>query len=106
MFNDAPFRICGAVMSGSCVDSGRVEPDGYSGHYIEATFTPGCAARFADFSEQNIGRPIAMLIDGDLIMMPFILNRIDTGTVSVGPHSTVSRVEMQNLLNDLVNLQG
>lgn len=53
------------------------------GNSIEITFTEEGAKTFSDLTAQNIGKPLAIVIDGKVILAPVIRARIEGGKASI-----------------------
>ncbi|MBU0984065.1 MAG: hypothetical protein KKA42_09360 [candidate division Zixibacteria bacterium] len=47
--------------------------------FVELTFSDDAAVRLAQFTEENIGRRVAMIIDGELLAAPIIQAPITAG---------------------------
>ena len=88
--HDTPLQVGPAALDGSCVAEAEVGSDPFGSGFIEATLTDDCKARFADFSEQNVGRKIALVVDGEVLSAPIVQERIDGGEIamSLGGEST------------------
>lgn len=67
---------------------------GFSGNpSIYVTFTSDAAKAFADLSEKNIGQGIAVVINGRLLSVPFVMCRIDGGKVEISGNFTEEEAE-------------
>ena len=64
------------VLSNSDIDSAAVGLDPNGQPMISIVFTKAGAERFAEVTEQNIGKPLAILIDGELLSAPIIQESI------------------------------
>ena len=74
-----------AVLSNADVRSARVIAETDPPH-IEVVFTETGAERFAELTENNIGKPFAILVDGALISAPTIQSPITGGTAMITGH--------------------
>jgi preprotein translocase subunit SecD len=72
-----------AVLSNADVASARVVKGPYGPHQVELVFTKAGAARFATITEQNIMKPLAILVDGQLISAPIVREKICDGKVVI-----------------------
>ena len=66
------------ALSNADVQSARVQP-GLSGPQIEITFTKTGTERFAETTEQLIGKPLGIFVDGQLISAPTVMDKIAGG---------------------------
>ena len=66
------------VLSNVDVDSARVV-SGSIGPEIEIVFTKAGAERFATATENNINKPLGILIDNQLISAPVVMDKITGG---------------------------
>ena len=71
-----------AVLSNADVKSARVIAE-TDRPQIEVVFTETGAERFAELTENNIGKPFAILVDGALISAPTIQSPITGGTAMI-----------------------
>ena len=77
--SDSPVYISDKVLlSNADVESARVA-SGLSGPQIEIIFTKAGAETLAIVTEKNIGKPLGILIDGQLISAPIVMDRITGG---------------------------
>jgi preprotein translocase subunit SecD len=67
-------------LSGSIIKDSRVVRDNLGNPEIEFTLTPEGAKRFADVTRANIGRRLAIMLDGELHSAPVIQSAIETGS--------------------------
>ena len=77
--SDTPLQVGPAELDGSCVKSALVVTEENGQGSIQAALTDECSTRFADFSDQNVGREIALVVDGVVISAPVVRERIDGG---------------------------
>ena len=66
------------VLSNADIKSARVA-SGSNGPQIEIVFTKAGAQRFATATEQSIRKPLGILIDGQLISAPIVIDKITGG---------------------------
>lgn len=55
--------------------------DGYD---IQVNLTEEAAARFGDFTEANIGTPLAIVLDGQVLSIPIVQSRIESPVLITG----------------------
>ena len=67
-----------AVLSNADVKSARVVP-GPSGPQIEIVFTKAGAERFATATENNLMKPLGIIVDGQLISAPTVREKVSGG---------------------------
>ena len=79
--SDTPLQVGPAAMDGSCVQSALVVTEVTDQGAIQARLTDECRSQFADFSEQNVGRKIALVVEGTIISAPVVQERIDSGRI-------------------------
>jgi hypothetical protein len=70
------------------VASASFGPDGASGHSIEIVLTLAGAGTLAKITAQNLGRRLAIVISGELLVAPVIRTPIASGKVQVSGHFT------------------
>lgn len=75
------------VLSNADVKSARVV-SGQAGPQIEIVFTETGAARFTSATEQNIMKPLAILVDGKLLSAPIVREKITGGRVVISGQFT------------------
>ena len=71
------------VLSNSDIDSASVSLGPNGQPMISIVFTKVGAKRFAEVTEQNIGKPLAILIDGELLSAPIIEESILGGKAAI-----------------------
>jgi preprotein translocase subunit SecD len=86
--SETPVYISDEVaLSNADVKSARVKT-GLNGHQIEIVFTETGTERFAQTTEQLIGKLLGILVDGHLISAPRVMEKISGGrAVIVGNFS-------------------
>lgn len=57
---------------------------------IQAALTDECRTRFADLSDQNVGREMVLVVDGVVISAPVVRERSDGGMFTLSPQVSVS----------------
>ncbi|MFT5679131.1 MAG: preprotein translocase subunit SecD [Myxococcota bacterium] len=99
--SDTPLQVGEAVLDGSCVASAKVSTDAASGSAILTRFTPKCATRLADFTGENIGHSIALVVRGEVYSAPVIMERIEGGEVLLSLGGQYSPEQAERLLVEL-----
>ena len=88
-----------AAVTGSDLRTARSSLDEFNRPAVAFTLAPRAAERFGAVTEQNIGRPLATVLDGRVMSVATINSRIDREGQIVG----VSREEM---LEQVINLRS
>jgi len=87
-------------LAGDIIESARAARDTSGKPIIEFVLTDDAAARFAQTTKDNIGRALAIVLDGELITAPRINSEISkNGEIS----GTFTTQEAQNIANVLEN---
>lgn len=69
-------------------------------YVITLDFTPEGAKKFEDITSRNIGRPIAVFLDDELITQPTVQQKISGGTAQIsGNFDAAGAKNLANLLN-------
>ncbi|HMF96433.1 MAG TPA: hypothetical protein VKE96_19165 [Vicinamibacterales bacterium] len=76
-----------------------VEGDGRSGPGIGITFNAGGAAKIFRATQGHIGRPLAILIDGEVVMAPVVKSPMSTAAVVTGEFT---RAELERIVSGIV----
>lgn len=81
--SDQPVYISGdVVLSNADISSAKVA-SGPNGPLIEIVFTKAGAEKFATVTENNIRNPLGILVDGQLISAPIVMDRIVGGKAQI-----------------------
>lgn len=79
----------GAVLDGSVITSARVNYNNYtSAAEVSMTMNSTGAARWEVITEQNIGKQIAIVMDGQVYSYPNVQNKISGGSSQITGHFT------------------
>jgi preprotein translocase subunit SecD len=77
-----------AIVTNADIASAVVVPGDSSSEFsVEVTFTPEAADKMRRATEDHIGEPLAILIDGRVALAPVIRSAIDTSAVITGHYS-------------------
>ena len=89
-----------AVVSNGDIAQAEVVPgSGVSMFNIRITFTPEGAARMLRATQGHLGRPLAVLLDGDVVMAPVVRSPISTSAMITGNYT---RAEADRIVNGIV----
>jgi hypothetical protein len=89
-----------AVVSNSDIAQAEVVPgSGVSMFNVLLTFTPAGAARMLRATQGHLGRPLAILLDGDVVMAPVVRSPISTSAMITGNYT---RAEADRIVNGIV----
>jgi preprotein translocase subunit SecD len=61
----------------------RVTADGTGSPNIYVTMTPAAAQRLAALSNENVGKPIAIAVGGNVLMSPVVREAITGGAIEI-----------------------
>lgn len=93
---EAPVALDGEYVASSQVsrdESGRVA--------ISMTFTPEGAIKWGDLTEQNIDKPVAIVLDDEIYSMPYIRERMNTGSCQISSPGGFKFEEANTIVNIL-----
>ena len=82
-----------SALEGVIVEKAEASTDMSGNPSIYVTFKPEAALAFAELSERNINRPIAIAIDGRVRCVPYVRCRIDGGKVEITGNFTEEETE-------------
>lgn len=87
-------------LSGADLKRARVAFDPNTGSPgVSLEFTKEGGEKFASITERNIGRPVAIILDGEIISVPVVQDKITGGTAQISGNFTTEEVE--NLVTQL-----
>ncbi|MDD4989409.1 MAG: protein translocase subunit SecD [Candidatus Pacebacteria bacterium] len=86
-------------LTGSLLQSAQLEFDSTSNPIVSLTFNGKGGDLFAKITRENIGKPLAIFLDGNLISSPTIREEIKDGKAQITGQFTVP--EAQSLVRDL-----
>jgi serine/threonine protein kinase/tetratricopeptide (TPR) repeat protein len=87
-------------LDGSAIAKARLKSDALKHWQIELRFTPEVATRFAALTRTNIGRQLAILVQGRVLSAPIVRSEISGGTVIMaGNFSETEAAELVWQLN-------
>ena len=72
---------------------------GVPGFNISVTFTAGGAAKMSTATQGHLGRPMAILLDGDVVMAPVVKSPISGSAMITGNYT---RAEAERIVNGIV----
>lgn len=88
-------------LTGDAVKAAYPVMNNYGGYEISITLTDAGAKRFATLTKENIGRQLAIVLDGQLYSAPVIKSEIPNGHASIsGDFSPRDAIELANVLNN------
>lgn len=99
--NDTPLQVGDAVMDGSCITAASVDTDPLNTGIIKAEFTSKCREALADFTEENVGKQIALVVRGEVVSAPVVNERIESGEVHINLGGEVSEAQAEQMLSEL-----
>lgn len=89
-----------AVVSNSDIAQAEVVPgNGVSMFNVLITFTPDGAVRMLRATQGHLGRPVAILLDGDVVMAPVVKSPISASAMITGNYT---RAEAERIVNGIV----
>jgi hypothetical protein len=89
-----------AIVTNADIASTEVVPGESSSEFsVEVTFTPEGAGKMRRATDDHIGEPLAILIDGRVALAPVIRSAIDTSALITGPYT---RTEAERIAAGLV----
>lgn len=78
--------------------AGVVQDDAPSRFRVTVAFNPAGAGKMRQATADHLGRPLAVLIDGDVVMAPVLRGPIDDSAVISGGYT---RVEAERIVNGI-----
>jgi hypothetical protein len=72
---------------------------GVPGFNISVTFTAGGAAKMSTATQGHLGRPMAILLDGDVVMAPVVRSPISNSAMITGNYT---KAEADRIVNGIV----
>jgi preprotein translocase subunit SecD len=89
-----------AIVTNADIASTEVVPGESSSEFsVEVMFTPEGAGKMRRATDDHIGEPLAILIDGRVALAPVIRSAIDTSALITGPYT---RTEAERIAAGLV----
>ena len=86
------------ITNGDIVQAQVVQGDAPSTFHVAVTFSPEGAGKMLRATEHHIGRPLAILIDGKVVMAPVVRGAISTSAVISGDFT---EAEAQRIVNGI-----
>ncbi|MDD5455880.1 MAG: protein translocase subunit SecD [Candidatus Margulisbacteria bacterium] len=90
---ELPIILKKSVMTGSDLKWAGPSVDQYGKSVVSIEFTPEGARKFADVTARNVGKPLAILLDGNIISAPNISEPILGGKAQISGSFTVQEVQ-------------
>ena len=88
-------------LSGDIIESATVMRGNTGEPQVNFTLTDDAAKRFAETTKQNVGRRLAIVLDGDLYSAPRINSPIETGSGEItGNYTAETALELANVLQN------
>ncbi len=81
------------LMTGSALSDAKVVMDSYQRPVVNFTLTKEYADKFADLTSENIGRYLAIILDGRVYSAPVIRTRIDGGSGQIEGHFSLDEAK-------------
>lgn len=88
-----------AILTGSDIDDAYAVTDATGIHQVGITLTEDAAARFARYTAEHIGDPLAIVLDGMVVSVPTIQAEISGGDVVI--QGDFTEIEAQTLATQL-----
>ena len=89
-----------AVVSNSDIAQAEVVPgSGVSMFNVLITFTPDGAARMLRATQGHLGRPVAILLDGEVVMAPVVRSAISSSAMITGNYT---RAEAERIVKGII----
>jgi preprotein translocase subunit SecD len=76
-------------------------PDDYSGHAVSLKLTAEAAKRFADLTERNVQRYLAIMLEDEVVSVPMIQERIGGGQIRMTLRSDKKPSDIKQACDDL-----
>lgn len=87
------------ALSGDVISSASAEYDDRQGNYVSMTMTGEAAAKWASVTGANVGKPVAVVLDGEVYSAPNVNDKIEGGRSTISGHFTTD--EAKDLANVL-----
>lgn len=88
-----------AKLEGDAISDARQDFDQYGKVQIEMTMKPGGASIWKKMTEENVGRPIAIVLDNVVQSAPNVINPIPNGISSItGSYTQQEAADLANIL--------
>ncbi len=90
-----------ASLAGSCIKGAAVVRDTLGNPEIDFTLTPDGTGAFGDVTRENVGRRLAVVLDGEVFSAPVIQSPIETGHGQItGSFDIKEAFELANVLGN------
>lgn len=90
--DEKPIILKTTVLTGADLKMARPESDGYGKPVVGIEFNPQGAKKFKEVTERNIGKPIAIVLDGRIISAPIVNEAIPAGKAVISGSFTPQEV--------------
>lgn len=99
-FTDEPFVT---VLTSIDIQNARSQYDENFGNYlVEVNFTDEGSVILGDYTEANIGEPLAIVLDGEVLTAPIVQTRLDSAAIITGNFTEEETIALAVQLNSEV----
>jgi len=89
-----------AVVTNSDIAEAEVVPGNTASTFnVSIRFTPDGAARMLRATQGHLGRPVAILLDGEVVMAPVVKSPISNAAMITGNYT---RAEAERIVNGII----
>jgi len=74
----------------------------FGNYFVEVNFTETGGAKLGDYTEANIGEPLAIVLDGVVLSAPIVQSRLDTAAIITGNFTEAETLVLAAQLNSEV----
>ncbi|MCM1336803.1 MAG: protein translocase subunit SecD [Candidatus Amulumruptor caecigallinarius] len=87
------------ALAGDVVTSATADYDTRSGHFVSMSMTPAAAKQWANITQTNLGRPVAIVLDDQVYSAPNVNSVIEGGNSQItGNFTTEEAKDLANVL--------
>ncbi len=88
-----------AIVTNADIASSRVVPGRTPGHFsIDVQLTPSGGQKMHDATAMHVGKPVAILLDGDVVMAPTVRSAIGGSAMITGDYT---RAQAERIVNGM-----
>ncbi|MFA7686008.1 MAG: hypothetical protein WCX95_04385 [Candidatus Gracilibacteria bacterium] len=80
-------------LNGNYITKAEVQIDNFNQPYVFVTFTDEGSKLFAKITERNIGKPLGIFINGNLISAPTVNEKITGGSAQIAGNFTIQEAK-------------
>ncbi len=92
IIDESPIILYDAALTGADLSEANPGTDEFGNSLVQLNFTPQGAKKFYNVTKQNINKPIAILLDGNIISAPVVRGAIGGGKAQITGQFTPSEV--------------